>query len=243
VGCSVVGSVNGDRVDLVGQESGTGPGTPGKGPRGGTSAGNGGGGADTGERLGPGGRRCLPLPGKSCGWGSRPGTGATEPRAPVRIVLSDIASFRPAPGVQHMEPDGWTVAGLDTNFYAVAVRQLVEGTLLGRPATVRFTPVGYAWDYGDGTAATLRTPGASWAALGLGEFDPTATSHIYRAVGEYTIRLRISFAPEYRYAEGPFIPIPGTVTLPANDLRITVGTAKTVLVDRDCARDPRGPGC
>jgi len=159
------------------------------------------------------------------------------------VTLSDIATFRPQPGTDHMEPDGWAVAGLDTNFYAVAAPQVVPGTLLGRAAEVRFTAVGFHWDYGDGTVADRGTAGARWDQLRTAEFDPTPTSHVYRAVGEYTIRLRIDFRAEYRFDGPDFVPIVGTIALPANDLRVTVDDAKTVLVARDCVADPSGPGC
>jgi hypothetical protein len=33
------------------------------------------------------------------------------------------------------------------------------------------------------------------------------------------------------------------IVLAANDLVATAGDAVTVLVDRDCTRTPRGPGC
>jgi hypothetical protein len=159
------------------------------------------------------------------------------------VTLTDISTFRPTPGTDHMQPDGWTVAGLDTNFYAAASPQVVPGTLLGRPAEVRFTPVGFHWDYGDGTAADRSTPGGTWDQLHVAEFDPTPTSHVYAALGDYTIRLRIDYRAEYRFDGPAFVPIAGTITLPANDLRVTVGDAKTVLVNRDCAVDPGGPGC
>ncbi|MGN6326829.1 PKD domain-containing protein [Pseudolysinimonas sp.] len=142
-----------------------------------------------------------------------------------------------------MEPDGWAVAGLDTNFYAVAPSQIVPGTLLGRPAEVRFTAVGFHWDYGDGTSASRRTAGWTWQQLRTPEFGPTPTSHVYSRVGEYTIRLQIDYRAEYRFDAPDFVPISGTIALPANDLHITVGDAKTVLVNRDCAADPHGPGC
>jgi hypothetical protein len=168
----------------------------------------------------------------------------SNPVAPVRpITLRDIASFRPAPGVEHMEPDGWVIAGLDANVYSVVGQQLVDGTLLGQPATVRFTPIRWHWSYGDGTAATRTTKGATWAAQGLHEFDPTPTSHVYEVEGDYVIHLSIDFRAEYRFGSSGFVAIPGTITLPANDLRITVTGAKTVLVDHDCAANPAGPGC
>ena len=142
-----------------------------------------------------------------------------------------------------MEPNGWVVPGLDANFYSVVGQQLVNGTLLGQPATVRFTPVGWHWNYGDGSAVVRATKGATWAAQGLHDFDRTATSHVYAAEGEYVIRLTIDFRAEYRFGSTGFIPITGTINLPANDLHVTVTGAKTVLVDHDCVANPSGPGC
>lgn len=142
-----------------------------------------------------------------------------------------------------MEPDGWTIAGLDTNFYAITGQHLVTGTLLGRPADVRFTPIAYRWAYGDGTSATKNTAGGTWAGQGIPEFEPTPTSHVYEQVGDYTITLSIVFAAEYRFAGGSWRPVVGTITLPANDLHIRAGTAKTVLVEHDCTQNPSGPGC
>ncbi|AYF98698.1 hypothetical protein D7I47_10825 [Protaetiibacter intestinalis] len=142
-----------------------------------------------------------------------------------------------------MEPDGWVVVGLPANIYSLVDTQIVPGTLLGLPADVRFTPVGWNWDYGDGTTATLPTRGGTWSALGLREFDATPTSHVYERGGDYTIRLSITYRAEYRIDGGGFVPIAGTITLPANELYITAGGAKTVLVDRDCTVAPAGPGC
>ena len=161
----------------------------------------------------------------------------------ITVTLSDIARFRPAPGIQRMQPDGWVVVGLPANIYSIVDTQIVPGELLGQPADVRFTPIAWQWNYGDGTTATLPTRGGTWHALGLHEFDPTPTSHTYHQPGSYTIRLSIVYRAEYRIAGSPFTPIAGTLTLPANDLHITATGAKTVLVDRDCTQLPRGPGC
>lgn len=174
------------------------------------------------------------------------GTFGCDPRDDYRVTvvtLADIARFRPAPGIQRMEPDGWVVVGLPANVYSIVGTQIVAGELLGQSADVRFTPVAWQWNYGDGAAATLPTRGGTWAALGLREFDATPTSHSYQRAGSYTIRLSIVYRAEYRIAGGPFTPIAGTITLPANELHITASGAKTVLVDRDCTVAPRGPGC
>jgi len=227
VGCSNIdASVGGDDVTLIGTS---------------TSPGIGGGPAKGSGHAGPAPFECEVILAARC----RGHTGHPGPVVPAGqpITLRDIAAFRPAPGVQHMEPDGWVVPGLDANFYSVVDQQLVPGTLLGQPATVQFTPVGWHWNYGDGSAAVRGTKGATWAAQGLHEFDHTPTSHVYQAEGEYVIRLTIDFRAAYRFGSSGFVPIAGTINLPANDLRVTVTGAKTVLVDHDCVTNPAGPGC
>ncbi|MBX3098764.1 MAG: hypothetical protein KF761_04225 [Salinibacterium sp.] len=159
------------------------------------------------------------------------------------VTLADIAAFRPVPPVDHMQPNGWTIAGLDTNFYATGGTHIRDGQLLGQPASVRFTPVSWHWAYGDGAHATRSQPGSTWSAQSIPEFDPTPTSHIYTAYGTYSIDLDVTYTAEYRYGGGPWTPIAGTLNLPANRLQITVGNAKTVLVNHNCTIHPSGPGC
>jgi hypothetical protein len=158
-------------------------------------------------------------------------------------TLNDIAAFRPTPGVDHMEPNGWFVVGLDANFYATGGASVVNGTLLGYPASVRFTPIRWRWTYGDGISATKSTRGAPWAAQGIAEFDPTSTSHVYSRAGTYYIDLTIGYRAEYSFGGSSWATITGTLWLPANRLMATVGGATTVLVERDCTVNPAGPGC
>lgn len=159
------------------------------------------------------------------------------------VTLSDIAHFRPIPGRNLMEPDGWMIVGLPTNFYAQSNTHVVAGELRGAPAWVRFTPIGYRWWYGDSSTRYSTTKGNTWSALGLNEFDRTPNSHVYGASGTYYIDLSIVFRAEYRYAGGVFYPIAGTLTIPANRLVAVAGSATTVLVEDDCTRNPGGPGC
>lgn len=209
-----------------------------------SSNGSGGGrGNSAGTGTGSGSGAAAPPPCTADLVSNAPGCDHHDTYTVTVITLADIARFRPTPGIQRMEPDGWVVVGLPANIYSVVDRQVVPGELLGESADVRFTPVGWRWDYGDGSTATLPTKGGTWAGLGLREFDATPTSHVYRRSGEYTIRLSIVYRAEYRISGGAFVPIAGTLTLPANELHITAGGAKTVLVDRDCTVAPRGPGC
>lgn len=238
LGCpDVDGSVHEDGATLEGEL--TLGGSPGG--SGGGSGGSGGGGSGT-STLPP--MPCEEVFAGLCyGEGQgKPGEESASPGIPS-VTIADVATFRPQDPRQWMQPDGWMVVGLPANIVASTSRHVVAGTLLGAPAEVRFTPVAYRWRYGDGTSARLTTPGASWQALGLSEFDATPTSHVYRASGTYVIELDVEFAVEYRFAGGSWRALSGTVVRPANDLIATAGEAVTVLVDRDCATAPTGPGC
>ena len=192
---------------------------------------------DQGCRFPVQGNRCQGFgPGKNL-----PAVPVVPPAQPV--TLTDIANFRPTADVAGMEPDGWMIVGLDTNFFADSNQQVVDGALLGQPASVRFTPVGWRWNYGDGTSATLSSPGASWAASGVAEFSATSGSHIYRSPGTYVIELSVLYASEYRFGAGGWTSISGVLAVPTNRLTATAGSATTVLVERECTVDPRGPGC
>lgn len=228
-----------DAVELsVG--GGSGSGSSGSGSSGGGNSGSGNAGGNNnsgGSNSGGGGGFTVP---------QRPAdpTGRDGFIVTSQARLSDIASFRPTPGRALMQPDGWMVVGLDTNFFAQASTHLVGGTLLGQPATVRFTPVSYRWQYGDGSSTLRTVKGASWQALGVPEFSQTPTSHIYDDPGRYVIRLTVNFAAEYQYVGGEWIPVlGGTLAVPANELVAVAGSAKTVLVARDCLVSPSGPGC
>lgn len=222
VEANISGCINGDGVDITGTTGG--PGDP--------PGGGGGGTGTTGTAGGP------PVIWKCLETTCTKDSPGSEP-----ITLSDIVTFHPTPTAQRMQPDGWTVPGLNTNIYAVTSTHVVHGTLLGQPAAVRFTPVAFHWVYGDGQSATRTTKGGTWNALGVREFDRTPTSHVYANEGRYTIRLVVDFAAEYQFAGSPFYPIAGVIPVPANDLHIVADGAKTVLVERDCATDPEGPGC
>jgi hypothetical protein len=165
--------------------------------------------------------------------------GSSEPRV---ITLSDLASFSPAAPSIHMEPDGWMIRGLPTNFIAAASTNSHDGALFDTPVAVRFTPTSYNWDWGDGSTDTYSVPGDTWEELDLPRFSETATSHVFDERGDTTVGLAVDYAVDVSLDGGDWITIEGTVaaatTIPA---RVVAG--KTVLVDGDCADDPTGAGC
>ncbi|MBH0110495.1 hypothetical protein I6E81_09985 [Salinibacterium sp. NG22] len=159
------------------------------------------------------------------------------------VTISAIATFRPQPPAAGMQPNQWMIVGLDTNFYANASAHVVDGTLFGGTAQVRFTPTSYNWDYGDGSTASTSNPGKTWAKYRIAEFDPTPTSHVFEEPGNYTISLAVTYAAEYRVAGSSWQNVVGTLTIVAPPLTATAGHATTVLVDQDCIANPTGIGC
>lgn len=198
--------------------------------------------------------------GQGCGvtsdnWAAVECTGTNAPAAPPPpdapagtpgITIRDVASFQPELATLSSEPNGWSVRGLHANVLATGGSSTRTGELFGIPAEVRFTPVAYSFDFGDGSAPlSTATPGATWAALGLAEFDPTPTSHAYESAGTFTVTLLVDYAAEYRVGSADaFTPIPGTLAIPSAPITIVVAdSAATALVDRNCTANPRGPGC
>lgn len=159
------------------------------------------------------------------------------------LTMSDLASFYPTkPGIAS-EPNGWAVVGLDTNFVSNAAAHAVSGRLLKLPASVRFTPTRFVWDYGDGYRRTTTTGGSTWKQLAVAEFTPTVTSHVYSTAGSYRVELAVAYTAQYRFDGAAWHDVPGTLTLRAPTETVVASGAATVLVQRDCRANPRGPGC
>lgn len=158
------------------------------------------------------------------------------------ITISDIARFAPDGSALTGEPDNVGVAGLPTNFVATATAHTVDAELFGFPLSVRFTPAGYDFDFGDGKSTTTNTGGSSWTALGQAQFTPTATSHTYAERGTYSANVDVRYTAEVDFGVGWF-PIAGEITAagPAQEIRIF--EAHTALVAHTCAQSPRSPGC
>lgn len=176
-----------------------------------------------------------------------PAAPACEPQTPcdpdLVVRVSDLVSIPAEPPSQGMEPNGWLVVGIPTNFFASASSHTQSGPLLGAPADVRFTPVGFTWDYGDGSSGTTASGGASWAALRLAEFSETATSHIFDRTGTVTIGLVVSYAAEYRFAGAEWRAVQGVVEVQGAPMTAIADRAGTVLVAESCAARRSGPGC
>jgi hypothetical protein len=243
------GEVSGGGVDLGVESSQGGGGSGGGGEQGAGDGGDSGeesvgGGGSGGSGGAPAEPQCTPRSLVLCAEMRRVIPDVVEaPTITPVVTTREVAHLVPGVGTQGMEPKGWMVVGLPTNFYAEVSPSIVSTTLLGSAAEVRFTPTSFVWDHGDGSTFSSASGGATWAALGLAEFSETSTSHVYRRPGEYTISLTVQYSAEYRIGGGPWLTLPGTVPSISPPISASAKTAKTMLVADDCRRPRPSPGC
>ncbi len=174
---------------------------------------------------------------------TKPADPAPPAPAAPGVSLADVAQFVPRDASIRSQPNGWAIVGAPVNLFTDATPQVVDGVLLGRPAQVRFVPVSFAWDHGDGTSTTVVGPGASWRELGQQDFTPTDTSHVYESVGDRQVSLTISYSPAYRFDGGGWQQIAGTLPVQVGPVTIRVLQGSTVLVGGACGERNAGPGC
>lgn len=206
--CTVGGGTTGGGVDLWGDLT-----------TGGTSGDNG--------NDGP--SECPVVVNGQCVGTSPPKNGAGP------TTVSDIESFRPRAPIQFLEPSGWSVRRVPTNFWTVAARHTGSGELLGNPAEVRFTPVLYRRYFGDGDRRTSASAGNTWSALGQAPWTRTATSHSYASLGRFRVRLLAWYTAEFRFGNQSWVPLSGTVSAWANELTVAILSSESLLVERPCS--------
>ncbi len=158
------------------------------------------------------------------------------------VTIDDLASFVPRAGTLTGEPAGFGITGMPTNLIGSASTHELTGPLLGWTVTVRFVPAAWLTDYGDGTSARTITGGATWAALRLPSFSPTATSHVYAARGTYTVSSAVQYSAQVNFGTG-WRTVPGLVATPPATYSLEIRDVRTALVERTCLEAPTGPGC
>lgn len=171
----------------------------------------------------------------------QPSPPSSTPGTPT-ITISDLARFAPASVLAAAEPGNVGIAGMPTNFVGAATAQIQNGELFGIPLRVRFTPAVYVYTYGDGSSATVTTPGQTWASLGQAQFTPTPTSHVYREPGVYSAHVDIRYSAQVDLGAG-WVDVTGQLTTPGPTQDVRILEAHTALVAHTCAEDPAGIGC
>jgi hypothetical protein len=133
--------------------------------------------------------------------------------------------------------------GYPVNFVGGAPVHTVAGSLFGQTAEVRFWPMTYTWQFGDGTSQVTSGAGVSWASLGLAPFSNTATSHVYRSGSSIRASVVVSYAPEYRIGGGLWRSIAGTVTKSAATSLVVIDDGDPSLVTHACVSLRPAAGC
>ena len=171
-----------------------------------------------------------------------PAPAAAAPVLPTTIIYSDVQRFAPGTTAFTLEPSWWAIKGGHLNAYATATTQTLQGTIATIPVTITFVPAEYVWSWGDGTTLTTTTGGASWEELGLPDWSPTETSHVYESRGDVQVSLTVRYSATVS-GQGRTIPVTGLVAAPASSAPVRVVESHRALVAADCLVDPHGPGC
>jgi hypothetical protein len=162
----------------------------------------------------------------------------------IVLAIEDVASFVPTPPADDMQPaKGIAVRRLPANFLSQATEQVVSATLLGLPAEVRFTPVAFTWDTGDGGRVEATSPGATWERLRQAELTDTPTSHRYEERGAYTVQPTVTYAAEYRFDGSDWSLLDGTLDQPGPSYQLRIVTVETRLTRGSCLQFPNDTGC
>lgn len=198
-------------------------------PGDGGGSGSGGSGASSGQTPRP---SCTPqaIPPPSCIRDPISAVpGPTDPGRPS-LSLFDLRHVVPqTPGLA-TEPAGWSVVNLPTNIVGFASSHLRHATVLGYDVDVMFIPVSYFWTYGDGHTLAGGTPGDTWEHLGVGEFGPTPTAHVYRSPGRFTLSLIVGYVAQYRYSGESWRAVDGLVSAASHPVSLVLGSFDRALV-------------
>jgi hypothetical protein len=127
-------------------------------------------------------------------------------------------------GQVRTDPRDRTLVNLETYFWCGdgdgrGCAQLGEGertiTLLGQVVRIRPRITGYAWDFGDGTGATVAAGGRA--------------AHTYRRAGSVTVRVTLTWTADYAVGGGAFRPIGDTTTTTSPARVLPVQEAEVVI--------------
>ena len=180
-----------------------------------------------------------PFGGPSCVYSEDPADVTQQIR---EVILSEFQRQPIAASTLTLQPGPHSLVGTHTNMFVDAAEQVFEMTLLGQDLRIIATPTEFEWFYGDGTSfGPSPHPGSPLPEDRWGE--PTATSHVYAATGDYPVSVTTHFSGRYSVNGGPMIPIDGraVVATPAQTLSIWRSESRNVA--DDCIVNPAGVGC
>jgi hypothetical protein len=141
-------------------------------------------------------------------------------------VMVDVFRGLVAPAIAFVQPaSGTALVQMPLIVYAQGTTQTWTPVVLGQAVTVRATPTGYSWNFGDGSEPLVTTdPGVPYPDYTL--------SHVYRHIGDVTVTLTTTYAGQFSLdGGGTWADIPGTATAATVGIPIHLVEARSQLVD------------
>lgn len=127
-----------------------------------------------------------------------------------------------------LDPERKTLVNFDTIFSTRANGFVRSVTLLGQPVTLDITPSRFTWDHGDQTALVTDFPGLSWRRSVPVESGRYLT-HQYLHAGIVKPSVHTTWSATYRVGNGPWLTVPGTITITGDPVPLHVLEAPPVL--------------
>lgn len=135
--------------------------------------------------------------------------------------------------------DHVSLVNIQTLFWADTADRRSLGTVqvTGHRVWLRIEFDSASWDFGDGARDTAAVPGRVYDDVGAPcrtKLCPDYYGHVYRTVGEMTVRLRVSWRASWSLDGSHFTAVgPGPITGPEASYRLTIEQARGVLVADD----------
>lgn len=131
-----------------------------------------------------------------------------------------------------LDPEVDTYVNFETIFSTEAEPFVTSVTLLGQRVTLDIEPSSFAWDHADGTAQTTDTPGLAWRKSVSVESGRYIT-YAYPHDGRVSPSVDTTWSARYRVGGGPWLEVPGTVTIDGDPVPLTVKEAPPELHGAD----------
>ncbi|MFT4008887.1 MAG: hypothetical protein QM655_02475 [Nocardioidaceae bacterium] len=151
-------------------------------------------------------------------------TPGTSPPATITpaLVLEALRRIDLPAATIHTNPDTKTLVNLDTVFYTDPTSFTRTLPMLGHQVTVESTTTHYTWDFDDQTQATSTTPGRAYPHKDITHRYQHSHTTVHPAVD-------VTYTARYRIDNGPWQPIPGTITIPGPSIDLQIAEAIPVL--------------
>ena len=149
-----------------------------------------------------------------------------DPQAAVFVSAQDFRSLPLVASVPSYQPgSGMGLVNMELIVFTDPVVQVLATTVLGTPVSVRATPVGFSWDFGDGSVPLVTSdPGAPYPDLRV--------FHVYDQPGSFQVQLTTTWTGEFQVdGQGPWFPVTGTAQTVSPAFAETVVEARSHLVD------------